>query len=116
MCTGSSILSDDRVDRSWSRQTNINGGETATAQVIRRPGHGPNVADLNASKCLLDQGPPSQLRWHHDRCTSDSRRLAATPKSAESGHNRTTPSPRVGGQGSHPVQRIPMTTASDIPE
>ena len=48
MRTGSSILSDDRVDdrRSWPRQTNINGGETATAQVIRRPGHGPNSQTL----------------------------------------------------------------------
>src|SRR5258707_10041134 len=81
--TASTIATD------WPRQTNINGGETASAQVIRRHGHCPNVAGLNASKCLLGQGLPSQLRWHHDRWTSDSRRLAATPKSAESGHFRT---------------------------
>src|SRR6266436_953133 len=32
--------------------------------------------------------PPRRF-WHHDRCTLDSRRLAATPKSAESGQIRT---------------------------
>ena len=32
------------------------------------------------------QGLPSRPRWQHDRCTPESRRLAATPRSAESGH------------------------------
>jgi hypothetical protein len=31
---------------------------------------------------------PLRVRRHDDRCVSDSRRPAATPKSAESGHNR----------------------------
>src|SRR6266853_1966533 len=30
------------------------------------------------------QGLPPRRCWHHDRCTPDSGRLAATPKSAES--------------------------------
>jgi hypothetical protein len=37
------------------------------------------------SMAALGHGLPSRLGWHQDRCTSDSRRLAATPKSAESG-------------------------------
>jgi hypothetical protein len=35
---------------------------------------------------LCGSGLPSRLRWYHDRCTPDSRRLDATPKSEESGH------------------------------
>src|SRR5260221_14661415 len=31
------------------------------------------------------QGPPSRMRWHHDRFTPDSCRLDAMPKSAELG-------------------------------
>src|SRR5215467_10066281 len=31
---------------------------------------------------LTLQGPPLRLRWQHVRCTLDSRRLAAKPKSA----------------------------------
>src|SRR5258706_8525375 len=38
------------------------------------------------------QGLPARLRRHHDRCTPDSCRLAATPKSAESGQELTGPS------------------------
>jgi hypothetical protein len=41
----------------------------------------------------IGQGLPSRRCWHHDQCTPDSRRLAATPKSAESGHVRTFPIP-----------------------
>ena len=39
----------------------------------------------------LGHGLPLRLRWHHDRCTPDSRRLAAMRKSAESGHVWTAP-------------------------
>ncbi len=35
------------------------------------------------------QGLPSRLRRHHDRCTPDSCRLAATRKSAASGQEQS---------------------------
>jgi hypothetical protein len=37
----------------------------------------------------IDHGLPLRLRRRHDRSTPDSRRLAATPKSAESGEQET---------------------------
>src|SRR5258707_4665432 len=46
---------------------------------------------------LTGHGPPSGRCWPHIRFTPDSRRLAATPKSAESGQLRT-----------HAVQQIPL--------
>jgi len=36
-------------------------------------------------------GLPLRLRWHDDRCTPGSRRLAATPKSAAAGQEPTSP-------------------------
>jgi hypothetical protein len=33
----------------------------------------------------IGQGLPPRRCWRHDRCTPDSRRLAVTPNSAESG-------------------------------
>src|SRR5260370_8028942 len=59
MCTGSpsSAMSESEIGAAGRGKGISTVRETATAQVIRRPGHGPNVADLNASKCLLDQGP-----------------------------------------------------------
>src|SRR6266851_8279582 len=44
----------------------------------------------------MGHGRPPRRCWYHDRCTSDSRRLAATPKLAALGHkltdrHRTTP-------------------------
>jgi hypothetical protein len=41
------------------------------------------------------QGLPRRGCWHHDRCTSDSCRLAATPKPARSGQRRTSCSNRL---------------------
>jgi hypothetical protein len=38
----------------------------------------------------IGQGLPFRLRGPYDRCSLDSCRLAATPKSAESGHIRTS--------------------------
>jgi uncharacterized membrane protein YeaQ/YmgE (transglycosylase-associated protein family) len=37
----------------------------------------------------LGHGLPLRLRRHHDRCTSDSCRFVATPRSAKSGHKGT---------------------------
>jgi hypothetical protein len=53
----------------------------------------------------MGQGLPLRLRWHHDRCTPDSCRLAATPKSAESGQQRTHAAQRDTGVLSDPVPR-----------
>src|SRR6266478_7262662 len=44
----------------------------------------------------LGHGLSSRLRWYHDRCSSDSRRLAATPKSAESGQKQTSTGANTG--------------------
>jgi hypothetical protein len=41
------------------------------------------------AKCPIRVTGPLRLRWHDDRCTSESCRLAATPKLAQSGHNQT---------------------------
>src|SRR5258708_30860268 len=51
--------------------------------------HGSRSANPISPVTTGGQGLPSRLRWHHDRCTSDSRRLAGTPKSAESGQLQT---------------------------
>src|SRR5260370_15892383 len=44
---------------------------------------------VSGSRAALGHGLPSRIRWYDDRCTSDSRPLAATPKSAESGQIET---------------------------
>src|SRR5258706_8992267 len=51
----------------------------------------------------MGHGLPSRLRRYHDQCTSDSRRLAATPKSAESVESRMS----VVAWGLWPTLRFP---------
>src|SRR5258708_19417103 len=51
------------------------------------PGYAGNAAPVRRQQRV--HGLPSVLRWHHDRCTSDSCRLAVPSKSAESGHKRS---------------------------
>jgi len=56
------------------------------------------------SRAAFGQGMPS--RGHHDRCAPDSRRLAATPESAESGQKRAD----YGG-----ARKIVMNSLGGIP-
>ena len=56
------------------------------------------------SRAAFGQGLPP--RGHHDRCAPDSRRLAATPKSAESGQKRAD----YGG-----ARKIVMNSLGGIP-
>src|SRR5258706_16466369 len=56
------------------------------------------------SGAAFGQGMPS--RGHHDRCAPDSRRLAATPESAESGQKRAD----YGG-----ARKIVMNSLGGIP-
>jgi hypothetical protein len=52
--------------------------------------------DRMLAKCPIRVTGPSRRRWHDDRCTSDSRRLAARPKSAESGQQETSSRNLIG--------------------
>jgi hypothetical protein len=57
-------------------------------------------------RAALGQGLPSRPAWHHDRYTPDSCRLAASPKLAEVGHNRTKKDEDLGAPESPPSVSI----------
>src|SRR5713101_2947816 len=65
----------------WKRPNN---GSRMNREVHVRFWESPEVKVLRATRHAL----PSRRGWQHDRCTSNSRRLATTPKWAESGHER----------------------------
>jgi N-formylglutamate amidohydrolase len=54
-------------------------------------------------------GAQQDLRWQHVRCSLDSRRLAATPKSAASGHGTNPLARESAARGAEQVARAALT-------
>jgi hypothetical protein len=75
----------------------INGWETATAQVMRRP-DGPNVADLHPSQCHLWVKSTAPTLWSVRRVFLNKRTRWSAIGVSRRGRENIAPGPPRGGQ------------------